>query len=183
MLPQVPEQKSSSCKWHVCLCIEGQDLSMFCEELPQHASLLEEVFNNADILGCIAGHLYLPDATRVQSALLSIPPGSGCLCLVLYFLGFSYLALCLQLSAVSKSVRATFRSNKIGHKPRLLIVASESNCLCELDLLTGELGQRYAVRPRARGWKRQKGGSLDYWPTCMAMHEGYIHICQYKVYR
>lgn len=89
--------------------------------------------------------------------------------------------MCLQFSAISKRVSAIFKANKIEHKPRLLVVASESNCLCELDLLTGELVQRYAVRPRARGWKRQKGGSLDYWPTCVALHEGYIHICQYKV--
>ena len=88
---------------------------------------------------------------------------------------------CLQLSASCKCVGALIKANKIEHKPRLLVVASESNCLCELDLLTGELGQKYAVRPRIRGWKTQKGGSLDYWPTCIAMHNGYIHICQYKV--
>ncbi len=88
---------------------------------------------------------------------------------------------CLQLLASCKCFGALIKANKIEHKPRLLVVASESNCLCELDLLTGELGQKYAVRPRVRGWKRQKGGSLDYWPTCIAMHNGYIHICQYKV--
>ena len=89
----------------------------------------------------------------------------------------------VQLSTVCKTIGAILKATNFEHRPRLLVVASESNCLCELDLLTGELLQKYAVRPRARGWKRQKGGSLDDWPTCIAMHEGYIHICQYKVYR
>ena len=38
---------------------------------PQHISLLEEVFFNADILGSIVEHLYSPDATRVRSPSLS----------------------------------------------------------------------------------------------------------------
>ena len=150
--------------------------------MPQQIPLLEDVLYNGDILGCIIGYLYRPDATRVRSAACpSIPTRYQGPRLVLYVLVDSHSTLCLQLSAVNRRFRVLLSENKIEHKPRLLVVASESNCLCELDLTTGELVQQYAVRPRARGWKRQKGGSLDYWPTCVAMHKGYIHICQYKV--
>ena len=65
----------------------------------------------------------------------------------------------------------------------MLVIASEANLLCEIDLISGELGKTLAIKPRARGWKRRKGAKLDYWPTCVATSpDGYIHICQYKVF-
>ena len=66
----------------------------------------------------------------------------------------------------------------------MLVIASEANMLCEIDLISGDLGKTLATKPRARGWKRRKGSKMDYWPTCVAASpDGYIHICQYKVFR
>lgn len=99
---------------------------------------------------------------------------------MLYILRGLKILVCVQLSAVCKTIGSLTRENNIEHRPRLLAVASESNCLCELDLLTGNLGRTNAVRPRYKGRKRQKARYLDEWATCVAMHEGHIHICQYK---
>ncbi|CAK0784573.1 hypothetical protein CVIRNUC_007777 [Coccomyxa viridis] len=96
-------------------------------------------------------------------------------------LGHLYHPDAVRLLAVCKTLRSKFRSNNIEHRPRLLVIASEANHLCEIDLLSGELGRTWAIRSRARGWKRLKGSSLQYWPTCVATSpDGYIHICQYK---
>lgn len=151
---------------------------LLTRSMAQQSALLGDVLYNADILQCVVGHLYRPDAIRVRcqpSILMCFLSGATVSCTI-------HCPLLVQLLAVCKSLQALAKAQKIEHRPRLLVVASESNCLCELDLLTGELGRTYAVRPRCRGWKRQKGGSLDCWPTCVAMSpDGWIHICQYKV--
>lgn len=51
--------------------------------MPQQVSLLEEVLYNADILGCVIGYLYRPDAVRVRPAPPSTPP--ECQVHVLYY--------------------------------------------------------------------------------------------------
>ena len=139
---------------------------------------------NTDILECIVGHLYHPDAVRVRIAQKYPDHGQALPCVLYYTFHTQADAPvhALQLLAVCKTLQSIFRSSNIEHRPRLLVIASEANHLCEIDLLSGVLGRTWAIRSRARWWKRLKGSSLQHWPTCVATSpDGYIHICQYKV--
>ena len=132
---------------------------------PQHTSLLEEVFFNADILGNVVEHLYRPDATRVRFPSLSSPSRSGSM----FCFRFSCSILCMQLSAVCKPLRALLKTHTIKHQPRLLVLYS--NCLSYIDLLTGmevESTTLQDVFTMTRGYCKH---------NCLAIHKNHILIC------
>lgn len=80
-----------------------------------------------------------------------------------------------------KTLRSTVANieNNVQYKQRLLVVASESNKLVELDPVTGEL---VSTRPVRRALSRRVK-TKEWWPTSIALcpYSGDFYICQYAV--
>ena len=87
----------------------------------------------------------------------------------------------VQLRSLCKMLRSTFASieNNVQFKKRLLVVASESNKLIEIDPVTEDI---LSWRPV---WKAptRRVKSKECWPTSIALcpYNGDFYVCQYAV--
>ena len=89
----------------------------------------------------------------------------------------------MQLRAVCKTLRSTITAiqGTAQYKQRLLVVASESNKLIEVDPVTEDIVSCRPVRKPVN--RKVKSGTNEWWPTAITLcpYNGDFYVCQYAV--
>lgn len=89
----------------------------------------------------------------------------------------------MQLKVVCKTLRSTITAiqGTVQYKQRLLVVASESNKLIEVDPVTEDIVSCRPVRKPVS--RRVKSGTNEWWPTAITLcpYNGDFYVCQYAV--
>ncbi|BDA44837.1 hypothetical protein COCOBI_06-3150 [Coccomyxa sp. Obi] len=85
----------------------------------------------------------------------------------------------INLSAVCRGLREILSANKFTYTARLVVVASESNCLLDLCPKSGDV--LHCAKVSARALRKDEKLS-SFWPTGVAMspYDGDYYVCQYK---